>query len=453
MRILKVLTALLGTALLAGGAMTAATLPAGAEGSTSALVMNMAEVDLAGPAVSEIKVSLKNTSNAPMTDISVSLTGPINWTLYPERQSLDAPLAAGASATVTAEIFVPNNPAGSATRKFTATASYAGGDGAKTSFVERNQFTGPVPASLAELFNNVGTTTVDTTAQGNYDGEKNSFSRERLAEKGVVPGAAIEAAGTTFTWPGAAPGEPDNVSAAGQTFKFTGQGSQLAFLGAGVATGATGEAVVHYTDGSSSRGSFGFPNWGFQEATAHGATLQVSTKGRNTPAGYANAEYDYRLFTNTIAVEQDKTVDMVTLPNNGNIHIFAVALVPADDVPPTAAPATTAPATTTPATSAPATSAPAATTPITGPAADAGAGAGQPPAGAAPVLAAPDSITPAGQAVAAGNGQAGSPMGAAAGDLARTGSATAPLFGAAGLLMAGGMALLVLRRRREARHS
>ncbi|MEO8221248.1 MAG: hypothetical protein ABI563_10730, partial [Specibacter sp.] len=90
---------------------------------------------------------------------------------------------------MTTEIHVPNNPAGSVTGNFTSTAPHTGGDGVKNSIVARNQFSDPVPATLAELCNNVGTTTVATLAQGNYDGEKNGFSRERLAGQGITPGS------------------------------------------------------------------------------------------------------------------------------------------------------------------------------------------------------------------------------------------------------------------------
>ncbi|WP_269936822.1 NEW3 domain-containing protein [Arthrobacter sp. HY1533] len=493
---MKAIIAMLATALVFGGAMTVITAPAGAEGSNSALTMSIAAVDLEGPAISDIVVTLKNTSATAMSDVSVKVTGPINWTLYPETQTLPAALAAGATATVKAEIHVPNNPEGSLTRNFTATATYAGGDGVKTSFTERNQFTGAVPASLAELFDNVGTTTVAAIPQGNYDGEKNSFSRERLAEKGITPGAKVTAAGTEFTWPAAAAGEPDNVSAKGQTFTFSGKGSKIAFLGSGVAQGAVGEATVHYTDGSSSKGTFGFPNWGFDPATAHGAKLEVTTKGRNTPAGYANAEYDYRMFSNTIGIDQAKTVSMVTLPNNSGIHIFAMAFVPAAEVPPTTAPAATAPATTAPATTAPATTAPATSAPATtAPATSAPAtvdpsvapsaepttaepspttvpstqaptippvttvpttdapGTGAPTVPATTKAAAPGSTTTASSSTGGTTPASQGPSTGAG--LSETGSSSAPLLAVAGLLVFGGLALTAtseVRRRNRASH-
>lgn len=485
----KAIIAMLATALVFGGAMSVVTAPAGAEGSNSALTMSIAAVDLKGPAVSDIVVTLKNTSATAMSDVSVRVTGPINWSLYPETQKLPQDLAAGATTTVTAEIHVPNNPEGAVTRNFTVTAKYAGGDGVKTSFAERNQFTGPVPASLAELFNNVGTTTAATVAQGNYDGEKNSFSRERLAENGITPGAKVSAGGTEFTWPSAAAGEPDNATAKGQTFTFEGKGSKIAFLGSGVAQGAAGEATVHYTDGSSSKGTFGFPNWGFDPATAHGAKLEVTTKGRNTPGGYANAEYDYRMFSNTISIDPAKTVSMVTLPNNSNIHIFAMAFVPgavpttppatsapATTAPATTAPATTAPATTAPATTAPATSAPATVDPTVAPSTEPATAepsattvpTTQVPTTEVPTTQVPTTAPPVETTTAATGGatqdsqapseapsETPSQAPSQGAELSDTGSDSAPLIAVAGLLLLGGLVLTattVVRRRSGASH-
>lgn len=466
MKKVRAIIAMLATALVFGGAMTVISSPAGAEGSDSKLVMSIAEVALEGPAISDIVVSLKNTSDAPMTDVKVKVTGPINWSLYPETHILAESLAAGATTTVTSEIHVPNNPANSVTRNFSATATYAGGDGVKTSFVERNQFTGPIPESLAELFNNVGTTTVETVDQGDYDGEKNSFSRERMAEEGVTPGATITAAGAEFTWPAAEPGKPDNVSANGQSFSFAGQGSKIAFLGSGVAQGAVGEATVHYTDGSSSKGTFGFPNWGFDSSTAHGANLEVSMDGRNTPGGYANAEYVYRFFSNTIDIDPAKSVSMVTLPSSSGIHIFAMAFVPGEVVEPTPEPTETpGPTTSAPATTDP-TVAPS-TDPTTEPTIDptqepteeptqepsqepTDEPTQEPSATVQPVVTTPGATT-------AGNADtskpASPPTAGGDSDLAKTGSAAAPLLGMGGILLAGGLVLMVARRRQRSSHS
>ncbi|MEO8221247.1 MAG: hypothetical protein ABI563_10725 [Specibacter sp.] len=57
---------MLATALVFGGAMAAISTPAGAEGSHSALVMTIADVNHEGPAISDVVVTLKNTSAAAM---------------------------------------------------------------------------------------------------------------------------------------------------------------------------------------------------------------------------------------------------------------------------------------------------------------------------------------------------------------------------------------------------
>ena len=91
---------------------------------------------------------------------------------------------------------------------------------------------------------------------------------------------------------------------------------------------ATGTATVHYTDGTSSRGQFGFPNWSFDPADRHGATLVASADGRNRPDGYGNAGIAYRIFAHSVPLDPSKQVAFVVLPSNGNVHVFAMAVAP-----------------------------------------------------------------------------------------------------------------------------
>lgn len=124
------------------------------------------------------------------------------------------------------------------------------------------------------------------------------------------------------------PGTADNVASAGQAVELAGEGQRLVFLGTGSNYGATGTATVFYTDGSTSSGSFGFPNWSFQEANAHGAELVVSTTGRNRPNGYGDAAYQYRLFAHSVPLTAGKTVDFVILPANSAMHVFSMGIAP-----------------------------------------------------------------------------------------------------------------------------
>jgi hypothetical protein len=177
-------------------------------------------------------------------------------------------------------------------------------------------------SNLAAAYNNVGVTSGDDPKPGNFDGTGDSFNAELLAGQGLTPGATVSANGYSFAWPNLAPGVADNVQAAGQLVKLSGSGNTLAFLGS-EAGDRSDTVTVHYTDGTSSTGTVGFPNWSFSDATEFGAKLAFSTKGRNTPDGLADTAYDYRLFTNTVPLSAGKQVASVELPDNSSIHIFS----------------------------------------------------------------------------------------------------------------------------------
>ncbi|ADB34214.1 hypothetical protein Kfla_5199 [Kribbella flavida DSM 17836] len=292
-----------------------------AETATGQVEVGISEVDLAGPVISTVKVTVTNRTATRLSKLAVTFRGPVGWTVYPESRTVRDAVKPGGSVVLDFQIRVPAPRSGFTIRTFTATATYSGGAAVGT----RSQRSGTPLPNLAAAFNNVGVTNESNPAPGNFDGEGNSFSAQRLAAAGVSPGATVTALGATLKWPDAAAGTKDNAAGGGQTIEFSGQGQRLVLLGAGSSLSAVGSVTVWYTDGTSSTGSFGFPNWSFQDAGAHGATQVVATDGRNTPAGYANAEYKYRLFANSVPLDPAKTVDLVTLPSTGSLHVFALA--------------------------------------------------------------------------------------------------------------------------------
>lgn len=287
----------------------------------------LGEIDLEGPAVNPLTVTVTNASSKPMTKATAELTGPTGWTVS-GAQAVDSTLRPGQSTELTFWVQVPEQRSGFRVYTFTGVVTYKGGDGAGSATATRTTHTGSVLPNLAAGYNNVGVTDESDTSAGDFDGDGNSFSAQKLADVGLAPGAAVSAIGASFTWPAAAPGTPGNVASAGQAVALTGQGSRLAFLGSGSSQGASGTTTVFYTDGTSTTGSFGFPNWSFQDATAHGATLVASSVGRNRPSGYGDAAYAYRVFANSVAIDPTKTVEFVILPSNGAVHVFDMALVP-----------------------------------------------------------------------------------------------------------------------------
>ncbi|TWD74947.1 alpha-galactosidase-like protein [Kribbella amoyensis] len=306
--------------IAAAAALMIPQLPATA--ATPSAEVSVSEVDLAGPAISTVRVTVTNKSTANLGKLSVAFRGPVGWTVSPETQAVKETVRPGRSVTVAFQIRVPEQREGFTIRTFTATATYAGGEAVGT----RVQRSGTPLPNLAAAYNNVGVTSEADPAKGDFDGDGNSFSAEKLAGAGVAPGSTVTALGANFTWPDVPAGTKDNVIAAGQTFAYSGQGSKLVLLGSAAGQSAVGTVKVWYSDGTTASGSVGFPNWSFQDAGAHGATLAISTQGRNTPAGYANAEYQYRFFAHSIPLDPAKTVELITLPANGGLHVFGVAL-------------------------------------------------------------------------------------------------------------------------------
>ncbi|MCK8677790.1 NEW3 domain-containing protein [Streptomyces lichenis] len=319
------LTAPVGAATAAPSAAGAAPAPARAAEPTRVAV---SAVDLDGPAVSEVKVTVTNTGPDRMRGLKVSFRGPAGWAVQPSVAAVPEAVRPGASATAAFRIQVPERRPGFTLRTFTATATYQGGDGRGSATGSRVERSGPVLARLSDAYDNVGATDEGNTAPGDFDGEGNSFSTQKLAAAGLAPGAPVTALGASLSWPAAAPGTKNNASAKGQAVQLSGQGKRLVFLGSGAGLGATGTATVIYTDGTSTSGAIGFPNWSFQEATAHGATLVASTDGRNRPDGYGNAGTAYRVFAHSVELDPAKRVELVVLPANGSVRLFDLAIAP-----------------------------------------------------------------------------------------------------------------------------
>ncbi|MFB7828425.1 NEW3 domain-containing protein [Streptomyces hydrogenans] len=313
-------------ALLPVAGATAA--EAEAPGDAARTKVAISTVDLDGPAISTVQVTVTNAGPDRMRALKVSFGGPAGWAVQPSVLQVDGSLARGASAEATFRIQVPERRAGFTVRTFTATATYLGGDGAGSATATRTQHSGTPLASLAAAYNNVGVTDESDTGPGNYDGEGNSFSAQKLAAVGLRPGEPVTALGAELRWPNVPSGTRNNVSAAGQAVSLGGTGSRLVLLGSGVTSGASGTVTVYYTDGTTGSGSIGFPNWSFDPANAHGATLVASSDGRNRPSGYGNAGIAYRVFAHSVPLDPAKTVEFVVLPANGNVHLFDMALAP-----------------------------------------------------------------------------------------------------------------------------
>ncbi|MHA7986702.1 NEW3 domain-containing protein [Rathayibacter sp. CAU 1779] len=275
-----------------------------------------------------VTVIATNYSGQGISGGTIALSTPSGWKISPASRGFGSiPVGGSTTARFTVKVSAPQP--GPQDTVVTATATYRWGWSSRASVSGGFDVLTNAPyPNLASAFNNVGVTSQTATTNGNFDGSGDSYSAEQLAAAGVTPGSTVTAAGATFTWPSAAVGTNDNVQAAGQLVLQSGSGSRLAFLGA-EAGFTSGTVTVDYTDGTTSTGTLGFPNWLFSAAnppTDYGSTLAITTNGRSTPSGYANANYQYGVFVNSIPLTAGKTVQSVQLPSTSAIHIFAMSV-------------------------------------------------------------------------------------------------------------------------------
>ncbi|MFJ4682395.1 SGNH/GDSL hydrolase family protein [Streptomyces sp. NPDC088789] len=178
---------------------------------------------------------------------------------------------------------------------------------------------GAVP--LEQWYDNVAVSEDARPGAADFDGAGASLSARDLAAAGWTPGAPLTVQGARLTWPRRAPGEPDNVRAAGQSVLVEGRGDALAFLVAGTDGGdVRGTGLVSYADGSTAPYALTAPDW----RTGPLATKAVALPHLNTPGGQ-RAEKT-RLYVVTVPLAPGRAVASVRLPYAPGLHVFALSV-------------------------------------------------------------------------------------------------------------------------------
>ena len=187
-------------------------------------------------------------------------------------------------------------------------------------------------SSLTAAYNNTGISDNSDAAAGNYDGVGDSYSAQALAAgtpTALTPGKQVTIGGTTFTWPSAAAGSPDNVVTGGQTVALSGSGTDLGFLGASQNGTASGTVTVNYADGSSQSFNLNMADW-YANSPAVGNQLLTTTTSWNFTSSTQTA-HPVSIYFASVPLQQGKQVSSVTLPVLSNaggttaMHIFAMA--------------------------------------------------------------------------------------------------------------------------------
>ena len=185
------------------------------------------------------------------------------------------------------------------------------------------QVTTPTYNTLQQAYNNVGISDNSNPGPGNLDGKGYSYSAQALAATGLMPGSVVSHNGILFTWPNVAAGQQDNVATTGQTVPVTGSGTILAILGAGTIATQSGTATITYTDGTTQTFTLSFADW-YANTPVAGTEIAVTTTNWNFPNGNTFGNHAVSVYTMVVGLQSGKTVKSVTLPNNANLHVFAM---------------------------------------------------------------------------------------------------------------------------------
>ncbi|PWI20389.1 G-D-S-L family lipolytic protein [Streptomyces sp. Act143] len=180
---------------------------------------------------------------------------------------------------------------------------------------------GVEPQPLERLFDNIAVSDDARPGEADFDGAGASLSARDLTAAGWTPGRTLTVQRAPLTWPRRAPGEPDNVRAAGQSVRMTGRGDALAFLVAGTTgTEVSGAGTVSYANGTTSSYRLTAPDW----RTGPLATKAVALPHVNTPGGQLAVRA--RLYVVTVPVVRGRRVASVRLPDAPGLHVFAVSV-------------------------------------------------------------------------------------------------------------------------------
>jgi beta-glucosidase len=172
---------------------------------------------------------------------------------------------------------------------------------------------------VSAAYNNSGISDNSSPSSANLDGAGDSFSEQSLEAVGLSPGATVTAQGISYTWPDVGPGLPDNISLAGQTLLVQASGGTLGFLGTADFGKQTATGTITYTDGTTQTFTLTYPDWFADSATGTNDQLVATGVLNGTFAGTHVGVYAAE-----VPLDSGKTVAAVTLPNDSDMHVFAM---------------------------------------------------------------------------------------------------------------------------------
>jgi hypothetical protein len=173
------------------------------------------------------------------------------------------------------------------------------------------------PVNLTGAFNRTGIITDGSTFGGGFD-------RDGFALSANLLGSSVRWNGNTFNL--GAPNTNNVISAVGQTINLpAGNFSTLNFLAAGVNGNQPNLTfTVTYTDGTTQTFTQSVSDW-YTPQGYNSESQAVTMSYRNLNNGGRDGRMFY-VYGYSLALDSGKTVQSITLPNDGNVEILAMTL-------------------------------------------------------------------------------------------------------------------------------
>ena len=173
-----------------------------------------------------------------------------------------------------------------------------------------------IPVNLASYYNVTAVTVNGADTNVGLDGAGNSFSESEV-------GTSVRWSGINFSI------GPSNTNDAVQGVTIAlpaGNYSGLSFLAVGNSGDQTSQTfTINYTDGTSTIVTQSLSDWGSPQDYL-GESVALSTGYRNSSNG-SGVTGTYDMYGYSFAVNPAKTVESITLPDNGNVKIFSMVLL------------------------------------------------------------------------------------------------------------------------------
>jgi len=174
------------------------------------------------------------------------------------------------------------------------------------------------PQDLGAVYDTDGVATANARSEGDFDGGGWSFPAEQLPAAGVGING-----GRTYLFPDTSGTAKNFVAAHGQDIALTpGKYATLEVLLSAHNGDFTGDATVHYSDGTTSTGKLAASDWA-AGAPRLGEDVALTVSGRYQSDGGGDG-LTVRIWHNTVTVDPTRQAVSVTLPDQPDLEVYAL---------------------------------------------------------------------------------------------------------------------------------